>query len=64
VGILNVDSYYDPLLEMLDRAVTEKFLFPEHRQALLCETDPERLLAAIENYRYPHEAAQRWMRQE
>jgi uncharacterized protein (TIGR00730 family) len=64
VGILNVDGYYDPLLEMLERAVAEKFLFPEHRQSLLCETDPQRLLAAMEKCRYPHEAAQRWMRQE
>ena len=32
VGLLNVDGYYDPLLEMLDRAVAEKFLFPEHRR--------------------------------
>ena len=39
-----MNGYYDPLLEMLDRAVAEKFLFPEHRRALLCETDPERLL--------------------
>ena len=64
VGLLNVDGYYDPMLEMLDRAVAEKFLFPEHRQSLLCETDPERLLTAMENHRYPSEAAQRWMRQE
>lgn len=64
VGLLNVDGYYDPLLEMLDRALAEKFLFPEHRQSLLCETDPERLLAAMENHHYPHEAVQRWMRQE
>src|SRR5512136_2098781 len=35
VGLLNVDGYYDPLLEMLDRAMQEKFLFPEHRAALL-----------------------------
>ena len=63
VGLLNVDGYYDPMLEMLDRAVAEKFLFPEHRQSLLCETDPERLLAAMESHRYPHEAMQRWMRQ-
>jgi uncharacterized protein (TIGR00730 family) len=64
VGLLNVDGYYDPLLEMLDRAVTEKFLFPEHRLSLLCETDPERLLEAMAAHRYPHEAAQRWMRQD
>ena len=64
VGILNVDGYYDPLLEMLDRAVLEKFLFPEHRKSLLCETDPERLLAAMTAHRYPVEAVQRWMRQD
>jgi uncharacterized protein (TIGR00730 family) len=64
VGLLNVDGYYDPLLEMLDRAVKEKFLFPEHRQSLLCETDPEKLLKAMAAHTYPHEAAQRWMRQE
>jgi uncharacterized protein (TIGR00730 family) len=64
VGILNVDGYYDPLLEMLDRAVADKFLFPEHRQSLLCDTDPVRLLKSMEAHRYPHEAAQRWMRQD
>ena len=64
VGLLNVDGYYDSLLEMLDRAVTDKFLFAEHRLSLLCETEPERLLEAMASHRYPHEAAERWMRQE
>jgi uncharacterized protein (TIGR00730 family) len=63
VGILNVKGYYDPLLEMLDRAVAEKFLFPEHRQALLCDSEPERLLAAMRDHKHPHEAVKRWMRQ-
>jgi uncharacterized protein (TIGR00730 family) len=64
VGLLNVDGYYDPLLTMLDRAVDEKFLFPEHRRSLLCETDPDKLLKAMEAHHYPHEAVQRWMRQD
>jgi uncharacterized protein (TIGR00730 family) len=64
VGLLNVDGYYDPLLEMLDRAVAEKFLFSEHRQSLLCETDPEKLLDLMESYHSPREAVERWMRQE
>jgi uncharacterized protein (TIGR00730 family) len=64
VGILNVDGYYDPLLEMLDRAVADKFLFPEHRLSLVCETEPEKLLESMAAQRYPQEAAQRWMRQE
>lgn len=64
VGLLNVDGYYDHLLEMLDRATAEKFIFPEHRASLLCETEPEKLLEAMAAHIYPQEAAKRWMRQE
>ena len=64
VGLLNVDGYYNPLLEMLDRAVTEEFLFPEHRASLLCATEPENLLDAMESNVYPDEAVRRWMKQE
>lgn len=31
VVILNVDGYYDPLLEMLDRAIDLHFMNPDHR---------------------------------
>lgn len=64
VGILNVSGYYDPLLVMLDRAVTEKFLFPEHRQALLCDSEPDKLLDLMNSYKHPYDAVERWMRQE
>ena len=63
VGILNVNGYYDPLLEMLDRAVAEKFLFPEHRRALLCAAEPDQLLDLMDTYQHPYEAVERWMRQ-
>lgn len=29
--ILNLDGFYDPLLQMLDRMVEERFMRPEHR---------------------------------
>jgi uncharacterized protein (TIGR00730 family) len=64
VGLLNVDGYYDPLLEMLDRALSEKFLFPEHRQSLRVEREPARLLESMENHVYPQEAVRKWMTQE
>jgi uncharacterized protein (TIGR00730 family) len=64
VGLLNVNAYYDQLLLMLDRAVADKFLFPEHRNSLICETDPTSLLKAMETHRYPQEAVHRWMRQD
>jgi hypothetical protein len=56
VGLLNVAGYYNPLLEMLDRAVAEKFLFPEHRAALICANEPGKLLDAMASHVYPHEA--------
>ena len=64
VGILNVDGYYDPLLEMLDRALAEKFLFPEHRQALLCASEPGDLLDLMDAYQPLSEAVERWMKQD
>jgi uncharacterized protein (TIGR00730 family) len=64
VGLLNVAAYYNPLLEMLDRAVTEKFLFPEHRAALICANEPGKLLDAMESHIYSNDATRRWMRQE
>jgi uncharacterized protein (TIGR00730 family) len=64
VGLLNVNGYYDALLKMLDRAVEEKFLFPEHRQALLCDSEPGLLLDAMKAYQVPVEAVKRWMRQD
>jgi len=63
VGLLNVKGYYDPILDMLDRATQERFIYPEHRQALLTDSDPAMLLAAMENHQHPHEAVKRWMRQ-
>lgn len=63
VGILNVNGYYDPLLAMLDRAEEQRFIFHEHRQALLSSADPDLLLDAMEAYRLPGEVVRRWMRQ-
>jgi predicted Rossmann-fold nucleotide-binding protein len=63
VGLLNVNGYYDPLLQMLDRAEAEKFIFPEHRRSLLCDSDPSRLLDLMREHQHPHEAVKRWMRQ-
>lgn len=46
-GMLNVAGYYDPLLVMLDHAVTEKLLRPEHRNLVIADTDAERLLQRL-----------------
>jgi predicted Rossmann-fold nucleotide-binding protein len=45
------DSYYDSLLALLDHAVTERFVRPEHRALILEEREPERLLDRLATYR-------------
>ena len=32
VGLDNINGYYDPLLEMFDRAVEQRFMRDQHRQ--------------------------------
>jgi uncharacterized protein (TIGR00730 family) len=43
-GILNVDGYYDPFLNLFDHAVAEGFVRPVNRLLVTQEADPERLL--------------------
>lgn len=47
LGLLNVDGYYDHLLAFLDHAVAERFVRPEHRDLLLVDSDPPRLLERL-----------------
>ena len=48
VGLYNVGGYWDSFLDMLDKAVTEGFLSPEVRNALIVEDNPEILLGRME----------------
>lgn len=43
-GILNVESYYDRLIQFLDDAVAQGFLTAKHRARVIVEEEPERLL--------------------
>ena len=58
-GLLNVNGYYDPLLAMADRAVADGFLPEVHRELLLTDSDPARLLTYLEKYRPP--MMDKWM---
>ena len=64
IGLLNTKNYYAPLLATIDHAVSEGFVFKEHRDALFCESDPNKLLDAMAKYEHPHDAVKRWMRSE
>jgi hypothetical protein len=47
-GLLNVQGYYDSLVEFLDYAVEQAFLKPKHRGLLLIEQAPPRLLERLD----------------
>jgi hypothetical protein len=51
VGLLNIKGFFNPLLKMLDKAVEEKFLRPEHRGILLAEEDEAVLLKRMNKYK-------------
>jgi uncharacterized protein (TIGR00730 family) len=52
-ALLNVCGYYDPFLAMADRANREGFLREVHRELLLTDTDPVRLLDRLSSYELP-----------
>ncbi|MEO6164557.1 MAG: TIGR00730 family Rossman fold protein [Candidatus Binatia bacterium] len=43
-ALLNVAGYYDPLIQFIDQAVEQDFIKPKHRELLIEESDPGRLL--------------------
>jgi uncharacterized protein (TIGR00730 family) len=58
-GLLNVRGYYDPLVALLDRAVDQRFLRPEHRGMLLVENDVGRLLERLRHFEAPR--VRKWL---
>lgn len=49
VVILNLNGFYDPLVDLLHRMINEKFMRPEHASIWQVVTTPEEILPAIEN---------------
>ena len=64
VGLLNVRDYFKQLLNAIDHAVEEGFIFTEHRNALFCDPDPDALLNAMSAYEHPRDAVKRWMKED
>jgi len=53
VGLLNAEQYFDPLLAFIDRQCREGFMRSEHREMLVVESGPERVLQRFESYKPP-----------
>jgi uncharacterized protein (TIGR00730 family) len=63
VGLLNTDGYYNPLLGLLDHAVVEGFVRPEHRALVVVSDDPEAISSRLLAFQPPL-AGPRWIEPE
>jgi hypothetical protein len=58
-GLLNAGGYFDPLLAFIDRMVERRLLRTEHREMMIVDTTPQRLLQRFREYRPP--AVAKWL---
>ena len=61
VGLLNIHGFFNSLTALLDHAVDEKFLRPEHRGLLIMEEDEKILLERLN--KYIPVTAEKWIEQ-
>jgi len=64
VGLLNVKEYYTHINAAMDHAVSEGFIFADHRQNVFCDPNPVKLLEMMGNYNHSTEAVKRWLKEE
>jgi uncharacterized protein (TIGR00730 family) len=60
IGLLNTRNYFDPLMEALQYALVEEFIYPEHLDLLRVEDEPDDLLAELREYHQP-DGLPRWI---
>ncbi|MCK9617971.1 MAG: TIGR00730 family Rossman fold protein [Lentimicrobiaceae bacterium] len=58
-GILNINGYYDQLLQFLDHCVEEQFIRFEHRANVIVDTDMECLLEKLLDFQPTH--VEKWI---
>jgi uncharacterized protein (TIGR00730 family) len=51
IGVLNVNGFYDLLLQQMDVMVEQKFLKPANRKLVLTSGDPIELVSLMENFK-------------
>ena len=61
-ALLNVRSYFEPLITFLDSAVEEGFITENHRSMLMVGNDPTELISLLESYQPPE--VPKWLRQD
>ena len=49
-GVLDVAGYFAPLHDLLEAATRQRFLRPGHRDLVIMDTDPSRLLDQLDEW--------------
>jgi len=53
VGVLNVNGFYDAMIAHFDRAASDGFVRPAHRQLLRHASEADVLLRELESVEFP-----------
>lgn len=59
IGLLNIAGFYDPLIDMLNHMVLEKFIRQENLDMLFIDSDPLKLIAALKTFE--PQKVEKWM---
>ncbi|MDQ0199121.1 LOG family protein [Neobacillus ginsengisoli] len=62
IGVLNVNGYYDPLLNLINHCIQKGFSGEIHKSIISSSSDPETLLSLMVNY-VPKEIEYKWNHQ-
>jgi uncharacterized protein (TIGR00730 family) len=63
IGVLNIKNYFNPLLEMIEKANQEGFIYSEHRSLFISAEDPCTLVKGLLNHEPPW-GLERWLTRE
>jgi uncharacterized protein (TIGR00730 family) len=62
IGLLNVGGYFDPLVELIEHAIRQGFIVPSHRDLIVVEREPARLLDRLATHEMPR--VKRWLKRD
>jgi uncharacterized protein (TIGR00730 family) len=59
IGLLNIEGYYTPLLNLIDHAVQQGFVQEKHKELLVSAEDARTLIRLLDEYQRP-EFGNKW----
>jgi uncharacterized protein (TIGR00730 family) len=63
IGLLDTNQYFEPCFKLIEHAHDEGFIYVEHRDLIVREAKPDKLLNRLAEYR-PPKGLKRWVHRE